>query len=54
MTVIHTDTDLEHWSRECWLGHCEGFRMEDRARKLGIVEEIVAQVSFMLAQSNSP
>ena len=41
MTVIHTDTDLEHWSRGYWLGHCEGFRVEERARKLGIVEEIV-------------
>jgi hypothetical protein len=41
MTVIHTGTDLEYWSREYWLGHCEGFRVEDRARKLGIVQEIV-------------
>ena len=41
MTVIHTDTDLGHWSREYWLGHCEGFRVEDDTRRLGIVDEVV-------------
>lgn len=41
MTVIHTDTDPEPWSREYWLGHCEGFRVVDETRKLGIVEELV-------------
>jgi hypothetical protein len=40
MTFIHAGTDLDCWSREHWLGHCEGFRVEDRAQKLGIVQEI--------------
>ena len=41
MTVIHTDTDREYWSRDYWLGHCEGFRMEDDTGSLGIVEEVL-------------
>lgn len=41
MTVIHPDADLEYWSREYWLGHCEGFRVEDATRRLGFVEEVI-------------
>jgi hypothetical protein len=41
MTVAQTGTDLEHWYREYWLGHCEGFRVEDETRRLGIVDEVV-------------
>jgi hypothetical protein len=41
MTIAHPDTDLTYWSRDYWLGHCEGFRVEDEARTLGIVEEVV-------------
>ena len=29
MTVIHADNDLEYWARDYWLGHCEGFHVED-------------------------
>lgn len=41
MTVIHPDTDLAYWSREYWLGHCEGFLVEDGTRKLGVVEAVI-------------
>ena len=41
MTVVHSDTDLEYWSRWYWLGHCEGFRVVDEDRQLGFVEEVV-------------
>lgn len=41
MTVIHADKDLEYWSRDYWLGHCEGFRVEDETRVLGVVEEVL-------------
>jgi len=41
MTMIHADTDLEYWSRDYWLGHCEGFRVDAENRRLGFVEDIV-------------
>ena len=41
MTIVHADSDLTYWSRDYWLGHCEGFRVEDDARMLGIVEEVI-------------
>lgn len=41
MTVAQADSELEFWSRDYWLGHCEGFRVEDGARRLGFVEEIL-------------
>jgi hypothetical protein len=41
MTIVHPDTDLAYWSRDYWLGHCEGFRVEDATRKLGFVEDVV-------------
>lgn len=41
MTVVHSDTDLEYWSRWYWLGHCEGFRVVDEGKRLGFVEEVV-------------
>lgn len=41
MTVIHTENEVEYWSRDYWLGHCEGFRVVDGRNKLGIVEEVV-------------
>ena len=42
MTIVHADSDLTFWSRDYWLGHCEGFRVEDEARRLGVVEAIIA------------
>ena len=41
MTIVHADNGLTHWSRDYWLAHCEGFRVEDDARRLGIVEEVI-------------
>jgi hypothetical protein len=41
MTVIHADNDLEYWARDYWLGHCEGFHVEDEMRELGVVEEVL-------------
>ena len=41
MTVIHADNDLECWARDYWLGHCEGFHVEDETRRLGVVERIL-------------
>ena len=41
MTMIHADNDLEYWARDYWLGHCEGFHVEDGTRVLGVVEEIL-------------
>ncbi|MGH3043782.1 MAG: hypothetical protein ACRDM2_03555 [Gaiellaceae bacterium] len=39
MTVVHSDTDLEYWARDYWLGHCEGFRVVDEDQRLGFVDE---------------
>jgi hypothetical protein len=41
MTMIHADNDLEYWARDYWLGHCEGFHVEDEARGLGVVERVL-------------
>ena len=41
MTVIHADNDLEYWARDYWLGHCEGFHVEDETRGLGVVERVL-------------
>jgi hypothetical protein len=41
MTTCLADTDRVSSSREYWLGHCEGFRVEDGALRLGYVEEVV-------------
>ena len=41
MTLAHADVELEYWSRDYWLGHCEGFRVEDETRRLGLVEEVL-------------
>ena len=27
MTVTQPDTDQQFWSRDDWLGYCEGFRV---------------------------
>lgn len=40
MTVIHADTDLDYWAHDYWLGHCEGFHVEDETRTLGVVERV--------------
>ena len=40
MTVVHADNDLEYWARDYWLGHCEGFHVEDETRGLGVVEQV--------------
>ena len=41
MTVMHADNDLGYWARDYWLGHCQGFRVEDETRGLGIVEAVL-------------
>jgi hypothetical protein len=41
MTVIHPGTNLEYWSREYWLGHCQGFRVDDENGRVGAVEAIL-------------
>lgn len=41
MTVIHADNDLDYWARDYWLGHCEGFHVEDETRALGVVERVL-------------
>lgn len=41
MTVIHADSDLGYWARDYWRGHCQGFRVEDETRGLGVVEAVV-------------
>jgi hypothetical protein len=41
MTASVADTDRVSSSRDYWLGHCEGFRVEDRSLRLGYVEEVV-------------
>lgn len=40
MTTIHTETELD-WPGGYWIGHCEGFRVEDEGRRLGFVEAVV-------------
>jgi hypothetical protein len=40
MTLAHADTNLEYWSPDYWLGHCEGFRVVDDNGRLGFVEEV--------------
>ena len=41
MSVIHTDTDMKYWASDYWLGHCEGFRVDNEDGKLGLVDHIV-------------
>ena len=41
MTVVHADNDLEYWARDYWVGHSEGFHVEDETRRLGVVERVL-------------
>jgi hypothetical protein len=41
MTVNHPETDVECWARDYWLGHCEGFRVDDENGRLGVVDQIL-------------
>jgi hypothetical protein len=42
-TTIHADSDLTYWSRDYWLGHCEGFRVVGPAGRVGLVEAVVGE-----------
>lgn len=41
MTQIHADTDTTYWTRDYWLGHCEGFRVDGPQGRVGFVETVL-------------
>ena len=41
MIASHADDDLAYRGRDYWLGHCEGFYVEDETRRLGVVERVL-------------
>jgi hypothetical protein len=41
MVVMKADLGQSCWSADYVLGHCEGFRVESNAGRLGYVEEVV-------------
>ena len=43
MTVTHPDTDKQFWSRDYWLGHCEGFRVDGPEGRVGVVEAVLGR-----------
>lgn len=40
-TTIHADSDVTYWSRDYWLGHCEGFRVFGPDGRIGVVEVVL-------------
>lgn len=41
VAVTEVARDHESWSREYWLCHCEGYRVETSDEFVGYVEEVV-------------
>jgi hypothetical protein len=41
--VTHASDDVQYWARDYWLEHCEGFRVDDARRRLGVVEEVLGE-----------
>jgi hypothetical protein len=42
-TTIHADSDVTYWSRDYWLGHCEGFRVVGPQGRIGLVEAVLGE-----------
>ena len=42
-TTIHADSDVRYWSRDYWLGHCEGFRVLGPEGRIGLVEAVLGE-----------
>ena len=40
---MNPDSSFSPVDQDYWLAHCEGFRVEEPRRRLGIVEEVLAQ-----------
>jgi hypothetical protein len=41
VTVTHPDTDRRFWSRDYWLGRCEGFRVDGPEGRVGVVSAVL-------------
>jgi len=41
MTVTLPDTDQQFWSRDGWVGHCEGFRVDGPEGRVGVAEAVL-------------
>jgi hypothetical protein len=41
VTTIHPEDDHRYWSRDYFLGHCEGFRVETPEGRIGFVERVL-------------
>jgi hypothetical protein len=39
--TTHSGSDITYWSRDYWLGHCEGFRVDCPDGRVGIVETVL-------------
>lgn len=39
--AVRVDKRRESWSKEYWLGHCTGFRVDGPDGQLGYVEEVL-------------
>jgi hypothetical protein len=40
-TVTHFDSEITHWAKGYWLGHCEGYRVDGPEGRVGIVEAVL-------------
>ena len=40
--TVHAESDTRYWSRDYWLAHCEGFRVDSPDGRLGVVELALA------------
>lgn len=43
MTTIHPSDDQRYWSRDYFLGHCEGYRVETPEGRIGFVERVLGE-----------